>query len=161
MVRNHLKVNSRLIIALGLLVVGLSACDTKPYYDKTYAFEDKSWNQRLKPAFIVPIEDTNQFYDFVVSIRTTTDYKFSNLWIYLNTTTPNKEQGRDPFQIKVANDDGTWTGSKTGTIVENQLLFKRRKFPEKGSYKFTIEHAITEETVNEILDIGLRVIPVK
>jgi gliding motility-associated lipoprotein GldH len=154
-------VNSKLILILTIGLVVFSSCETKPYYDKTYSFKGKTWNQRLKPEFVVPVEQTNQYFDFIIAIRTTTDYKFNNLWIYLNTTTPNNKKGRDPFQIRVANNDGTWRGTKTGTVVENQLLFKRRKFPEKGNYKFTIEQAITEKTVGEILDIGLRVIPVK
>ncbi|MGJ8660882.1 MAG: gliding motility lipoprotein GldH [Bacteroidota bacterium] len=152
---------SKFLIALVIGLIGFSSCDTKPYYDKTYSFKDKTWDQRNKPEFEVPIVDTNQWYDFIITIRTTTDYKFSNLWIYLNTTTPTKLSGREPYQIRIANDDGTWAGSKTGTIIENQLLFKRRKFPELGKYKFVVEHGITEKSVDEILDIGLRIVPVK
>lgn len=152
---------SNFIIALVIGLIGFSSCDSKPYFDKTYAFKDKTWEQKVKPEFEVSIVDTNQWYDFILTIRTTTDYKFSNLWIYLNTTTPSKLSGRQPYQIRVANDDGTWIGSKTGTIIENKLLFKRRKFPERGKYKFVIEHGITEQTIGEILDIGLRIIPVE
>jgi gliding motility-associated lipoprotein GldH len=154
-------VKSKLWIALVLVVAGLGSCDTKPYYDKTYAFKSKTWDQRNMAIFNVPIKDANQEYDFILTIRTTTDYKFNNLWVFLNTTTPKGVQAREPFQIRIANDDGTWIGSKTGTIVENQLLFKRRKFPDKGTFKFVVEHGITDEKVNEILDIGLRVVPVQ
>jgi gliding motility-associated lipoprotein GldH len=160
MVRNRLKVKSKLFILSLLAITALSSCDKKPYYDKTYAFEGKSWDQRFMPEFVVPIEDTAQLYDFILTVRTTTDYKFNNLWIFLNTTTPKGIKAREPFQIRMANDDGTWIGSKTGTIIENQLLFKRRKFPDKGKFKFVVEHGITEKSVEEILDIGLRVIPV-
>lgn len=144
-----------------MVIAGLSSCDDKPYYDKTYAFEGKVWNQRNMPKFVVPIKNTNQLYDFILTIRTTTDYKFSNIWVFLNTTTPKGIKAREPFQIRMANDDGTWIGSKTGTIVENKLLFKRRKFPDKGYFKFVVEHGITEKNIHEVLDIGLRVVPVQ
>jgi gliding motility-associated lipoprotein GldH len=154
-------VKSKVIIALVLFVAGLNSCDTKPHYDKTYGFKGKSWEQRFMPEFVVPIKDTNQLYDFILTIRTTTDYKFNNLWIFLNTSTPKGIEAREPFQIRIANDDGTWIGLKTGTIIENQLLFKRRKFPDLGNFKFVVEHGITEKSVKEILDIGLRVVPVQ
>jgi gliding motility-associated lipoprotein GldH len=160
MVLKRRKVKSKIVLLVILAFVALSSCDKKPHYDKTFAFKDKTWDQRNMPEFVVPITDTNQLYDFILTIRTTTDYKFSNLWIFLNTTTPTGIKAREPFQIRMANDDGTWIGSKTGTVVENKLLFKRRKFPDKGKFKFVIEHGITEEKVKEVMDIGLRVVAV-
>jgi hypothetical protein len=37
------------------------------------------------------------------------------------------------------------------------LIFKRRKVPFKGKYKFELEQAITEKRVDEVLDISLEV----
>lgn len=135
----------------------LSACGDKPHYDKTFAFENKTWNQRVMPTFSVDIPDTTQVYDFIVTLRTTTSYNYNNLWIFLNTKTPSGVKGREPFQIRIANDDGSWIGRKSGTVIENQLVFNARKFPEKGKFTFTLEQGITEQTIDEVLDIGLRV----
>ncbi len=57
----------------------------------------------------------------------------------------------------IANPDGSWAGKKSGTIVEQQLTFPHRKFPQKGWYIFTFEQGVTEETVKEILDISYTV----
>ncbi len=151
---------NKLGIILVLGIIGLSSCDSKPYYDKTFSFEGKKWDQRVMPKFEINIQDTNQLYDFILTIRTTTDYKYNNLWVFLNTTTPKGIKAREPFQIRMANEDGSWIGSKTGTIVENQLLFKRRRFPHKGKFTFIVEQGITDQAVYEVLDIGLRVIAV-
>lgn len=143
------------------LVVLLISCSEKAYYEKVYSFESKEWNQRVKPSFTVDIEDTTKEYNFIVTLRTTTDYKYSNLWIFMNTKSPGGEKGREPFQLFITNPDGSWIGKKTGTIVENQLRFNQRKLPQKGKYVFTLEQGITASTIDEVLDIGLRVEQIK
>jgi gliding motility-associated lipoprotein GldH len=153
---------ARLSFVLMFVGVGLlSSCEEAPTYEKTYAFENNEWAQDVKPSFSVDIKNVDKEYDFVLTLRTTTDYKYSNLWVYMNTTTPSGKKGREPFEIKIANPDGSWTGKKTGTIVENSLYFKRRKMPEKGKYVFVLEQGITNSKVDEVLDLGILVQEVK
>ncbi|MBI1836371.1 MAG: gliding motility lipoprotein GldH [Flavobacteriia bacterium] len=146
------------IFVFFILISGLfTSCGEQPYYEKVYSFKNNTWSQRVKPRFVVDIKDISKPYNFIVTIRTTTDYKYSNLWMYMNTLTPSGEKGREPFQMYITNPDGTWTGIKTGTVVENSLYFKKRKLPKKGKYVFTLEQGITESVIDEILDIDLRV----
>ena len=44
-----------------------------------------------------------------------------------------------------------------GTIVEHQLIFKRRKLPSKGKYTFMIEQGVTQKVLEDILDISFNV----
>ena len=150
-----MKRNSILFLLTSLLL--LTACGEQPHYQKVYSFEDRKWNLDVKPEFTVDIQDIEKEYDFELLLRTTTDYPYSNLWIFMKTTTPNGEVAREPFEIRVANEDGSWIGNKTGTIVETPINFKRRKLPEKGNYTFIIEQAITEYEVSEVLDLQFTV----
>ena len=136
------------------------SCTEQAYYNKSFSFSKNNWNEKVKPQFKVEIKDTTKTFNFLLTIRPT-DYEFSNCWIYINSTSPNKSKAREPFEIKIANPDGTWIGKKSGTIVENVLIFKQRKFPMKGTYYFTIEQAVIQENLNEVLDIGLRLDEVK
>jgi gliding motility-associated lipoprotein GldH len=135
----------------------LFSCSEQPFYEKVYSFKNNEWSQRVKPSFTIDIKDINIEYNFVITLRTTTDYKFSNLWIYMNTITPDGTKAREPFQIAVTNPDGSWAGIKTGTIVELPLQFNKRRLPKKGKYTFTLEQGITDSKIDEVLDIGLRV----
>jgi gliding motility-associated lipoprotein GldH len=145
----------------GLLLVSLFACQEAPVYEKVVGFEKNEWSQRVKPEFKVEISDTACEYDFVLTLRTTTDYKYNNLWVFLNTETPSGVKAREPFEIRIANPDGSWAGKKTGTVVEFPLSFRRRKLPAKGTYTFVLEQGITTSTIDEVLDIGFRVEAVK
>lgn len=155
-----MKVKVNLVVIL-LAAMTIVSCQDTQTYEKSYAFENKEWPQNVKPSFTVDIQDTTKAYDFVITLRTTTEYKYSNLWIFLNTTTPDGQKAREPFEIMTTNPDGTWIGKKTGTIVEHALMFKRRKLPLKGKYVFVIEQGITDSKVDQVLDIGLQVLEAK
>ncbi len=143
--------NSWLII--GLIAICFS-CGKAPFYEKSVSFKNKEWTRNLKPSFKVDIKDIGQEYNFTLSLRTTTDYKYSNLWIFLKTEAPDGTSAREPFEIVLANPDGSWVGNKSGTIVETPLYFNKRKLPLKGNYTFTVEQGITNSEVNEVLDIS-------
>ena len=76
------------------------------------------------PNFDVKIDDTSKWYDMVITLRTTTDYPHSNFWFFLNTTTPSGIDAREPFQLRIADEAGHWLGLKSGTVIENKLLFR-------------------------------------
>lgn len=134
-----------------------TSCSEELYFDKVYSFNDNEWSQRVKPSFIVDIKDASTEYVFTVTLRTTTDYKYSDLWIYMNTVTPDGKKSREPFKIEITNPDGSWKGIKTGTIVEHHLQFGKNRLPMKGKYIFTLEQGITNSKIDEVLDIGLSV----
>ena len=144
-----------------VIVTFLFSCDDASFYTKSYSFNNNTWERSVKPKFIVEIKDTKHLYDFIVTLRTSTSYKYNNLWIFLNTTPPNGLSVREPFEIKTCYPDGSWIGKKTGSIVEHTLIFKRRKVPSRGKYKFILEQGITEKLIDEVVDISFEVKLVK
>lgn len=149
--------NKSLFIFSAVLLVFLASCMKQPVYEKSYSFKNNQWDFNAKPTFSVEIVDTSKTYDFTITFRTTTDYEYNNVWFYLNTTTPDGEKAREPFEMKIINTDGSWLGKKTGTIVETELFFKSRKLPQSGNYSFYLEQGITQPILKNVLDVGLRV----
>jgi gliding motility-associated lipoprotein GldH len=135
----------------------LSACGDAPLYEKVYTFNGHQWDQKVKPSFEVTISDTTVSYDFIITLRTTTDYAFSNLWIYLNSKAPKGESAREPFEFKIADANGFWLGKNSGSVLENQIIFRNRRMPQKGMYTFVIEQGITQSNIDEVLDISMLV----
>ncbi|MGB0915021.1 MAG: gliding motility lipoprotein GldH [Crocinitomicaceae bacterium] len=142
------------VLMLGLI---LTSCGDQPVYEKVYSFDGMTWEQNVKPEYSVDVKDINQEYDFTLSLRTTTDYKYNNLWVFMKTESPDGTSAREPFEIMITNPDGSWIGNKTGTVVETPLYFKSRKLPLAGKYTFTLEQGITESEIDEVLDLGFRV----
>ncbi len=142
---------------LFIILMGVSSCGDTPYYNKAFSFKNHIWNQNVKPKFEFEISDTTKFYDMLISVRTTSDYAYNNMWIYLKTTTPSKLEAREPFQIRIADDKGEWLGTKTGTTIQNELKFSKRKFPEIGKYTWYLEQGITENEIKEVLDVNVQI----
>lgn len=147
----------RNFILFSLLIFSLISCSETPYYEKVYSFDNNEWKQDQKSVFKVNIDDTSSVYQFVLTVRTTTEYKFNNVWLFWTSETPLKDKVREPFEIKITNPDGSWIGKNSGTVVENQITFAGRKIAIPGEYKFTIEQAVTEQSLDDVLDIGLSI----
>jgi gliding motility-associated lipoprotein GldH len=149
------KVTSKIVNSVLVLVVAatLASCGDSPLYTETVAFPDNTWTLENKPQFMVDIPDTSKYYTVDVTVRTTTDYAYNNMWFFLHAKTPNGQTGREPVEVKIGNPDGTWIGEKSGTIVTTSVHFNHRKFPQKGKYYFTLEQGITEKEINEVVDI--------
>ena len=151
----------KIVFFICLISLLFAGCSSLPTYEKVYVFENNQWDQSVKPQFVVNLEDTSKRYNFRITLRTTTDYAYSNLWVYLNTVTPDKKIAREPFEFKITDANGSWIGKKTGSIVEHNLFFKSRKMPMKGKYTFTLEQGITQNTITEVLDVGMEVTEAK
>ncbi|MFT5858258.1 MAG: gliding motility-associated lipoprotein GldH [Flavobacteriaceae bacterium] len=143
-----------LFLALGLL---LFSCGEVPLFEEVYSFEEREWGQDVKPSYEVEIDDIDKSYDFTLSLRTSTDYAYSNLWVFMKTITPDGATAREPFEIQVTNDDGSWVGEKSGSVVTTKLYFKERKLPMKGKYKFIIEQGITQSKIGDVHDLTFQV----
>lgn len=145
------------MIGVLVLVLVLSSCGETPQYTKAYSFKNNTWTQEEKPIFVVDIPDTTNYYTVEITLRTTTDYAYNNLWFFIHTKTPKGQTGREPVQIKIAATDGSWVGEKSGTVVSTSVYYRHKRFPEKGKYVFTLEQGVTEDAIGNIMDISYTV----
>jgi len=147
---------SRIFIAsLGLLL--WTSCQEQPYYQQSFSFKNNTWARKNSPSFKVEIKDTSKAYNFILTLRNSTNYAYSNVWVYLNSKSPDKAYAREPFEIKITDEKGRWLGKKTGSIVENQLVFRNRKLSKPGTYTFVVEQGITKKVLYNVLDFGLEI----
>lgn len=150
---------SNLILLFGLSIV-LYACHMNSIYDERISIENNSWFKDDLARFEVAIDDTMQAYDFYVNIRNTTDYRYSNLYIFLNTRFPNNNMSRDTIEFVLADIEGRWLGKGWGAVKESSILLSRNmRFPLKGNYEFKIQQAMRVDTLNGISNVGIRVTP--
>lgn len=150
-----MRINKYLYLMMFALL--LVSCGEKPFYTKSLSFKDQSWKVDQKAKFAVEIDDTSKNYGFRLVLRTTTDYPFSNLWIFMKTIAPDGSVAREPYQFRITDEGGYWLGERSGSTVETELSFANRKLPAKGKYTFVIEQAITEKEVEEVLDLVFEV----
>jgi gliding motility-associated lipoprotein GldH len=91
-----------------------------------------------------------------LTLRTTSDFPYRNLWIYLTIDGPAGKSRKLPLNIITADPSGRWTGDKSGSVVTfDTLLVNHNRFPKKGQYTFSFEQATTQKNLPEVLDLTL------
>ncbi len=139
-------------------MIVLSSCNDERFYEKNVAIPNESWGKNEKIVFEVQVDDTLAQYDFYINVRNSGAYSYANLFVFLNTVFPEGELARDTLEIFLADPAGKWLGQGSGDIYDNRILFKKQtSFPVKGTYKFEFEHAMRQDVLPDIIDIGMRI----
>ena len=145
------------------LILLISSCQSEDvFYEKNHTIPEQVWNKNNVPSFTFEIVDTLAFYDFYFNLRTTSSYNYSNLYAFVDMESPNDLVYRDTVELPLADDLGKWYGKNSGSLVENSVLFfKNVNFDMKGTYRVFITHAMREDDLSEIVDVGLKVVEVE
>lgn len=148
---------------LGIICLGLHSCgDADVVYQETKEIPATGWHKDTAYSFNFEIADTTTLHDFYFDLRTTSAYEWSNLFVFVEIKAPNDKFNIDTVEFVLANKKGEWNGKKSGSIVENDLLFiTKKRFPEVGPYSLTFSQAMREDVLNEVVDVGLKIKEVK
>jgi len=143
------------IIFIGL---GLFSCDTNQVYETNIELDNYSWHKDSVIQFQVDIHDTINPHNIYINVRNTSRYKMQNLFLFVNTSSPNGSSLRDTFECYLADDRGKWTGHGWGDMYDNQFVYKKNiRFPVSGIYVFEYTQAMRTDELEYISDIGLRI----
>jgi len=149
---------SKFVLFLSMVFV-LYACNQESIYDEQIKINHSSWYKDEAARFDVIVSDTLQPYDFYLNIRNSTDYRYSNLYVFLITKFPNNNLTKDTIECILADREGRWLGKGWGAVKENTILLSERmRFPLKGKYEFMIQHAMRVDTLKGIRDVGIRIV---
>ena len=148
---------SKLLLSLALAFIIVS-CDSNKLYEENLSVDEDGWHHDDVKTFEFDISDTLSPLNLYINVRTSTDYTFSNLFLFLHSSYPDGYNDKDTLEFILAEPSGKWLGESSGTVVENKILiFKGGRFTTPGTYKFELEHAMRQKVLPEILDVGFRV----
>lgn len=140
------------------LVAVFVSCDSNKIYEEHFDVDSDGWHTDDIKTFQFDIEDTVSALNLYVNIRTSTDYPYSNMYIFLHSAYPDGYTDMDTLEFLLAEPDGRWVGESSGTVVENNILISQGgRFATRGTYTFKIENAMRDEVLPEVIDIGFRV----
>ena len=140
-----------------LFSVILISCEKNIFFQETRKIDKEKWLTNQPCDFKVGVSDIHRTYNFSVNIRNTSDYKYSNLFVFLETYYPGGTVSVDTLECKLAQPDGKWLGTGFGRIKYLSIPLKQAvRFPRAGTYKFKIYQAMRGD-VEGIIDVGLRI----
>jgi gliding motility-associated lipoprotein GldH len=154
MKRHLIKKYGLLLVVVGFLFF-MSSCRQNVLFSGAVSLNEV-WPEESAAKFDVPITDTVSLYNFYVNIRHTEKYRYSNLYLFMQTRFPNKTVTRDTLEIILANPEGKWLGKGWGKIKEVHVLLKSKfRFPLKGKYEFMIWQGMRADTLHAIQSVGI------
>lgn len=152
--------NIALVVA-GALLILLASCDRSQVYEKSMPV-GSIWSKDSLARFEVNIDDTLNTHSVYVTMRNASSYPFSNVYLFVTTVAPSGAYVRDTMECVLADETGKWLGKGFAKYWDNRFAMRRNvKFPEKGTYTFTIQQGMRLEELPGIHDVGIRVERVK
>ena len=136
----------------------LGSCNSGSVYHEYVTIEGGSWHRDSIFHFEAPIEDSISLNNFFINIRNNSDYPYSNLYLFVTTEFPNGHSTIDTIECILADKDGRWLGSGSGSIKDNKIMLQQAlRFPLNGTYHFYLEQGMREEKLEGIEDIGFSI----
>ena len=147
------------ILPFILITLYCSGCtDPNAVIDKNTEIDNHNWAYVNPVKYDVNITNADIPYNLYFNLRVTADYKYSNIFVLMHQTGPDKKQLVTRYEFKLANNDGEWLGNGSGNLYSYQMMYKSEyKFPAKGVYHFAIEQNMRDNPLHEVSDVGLRV----
>ena len=146
------------IALFGILVlVSCRPFDKGKIFEEVVAIPSDGWPAAQSYNFNMPVTDTTKAYDLLIHFRNTGRYAYNNVWFFIESTSPKGNSVRDTFEIELADQMGRWHGKGIGDVNNMLVPYKQNfMFPLKGIYRIKITQAMREETLKEVLDLGIR-----
>jgi gliding motility-associated lipoprotein GldH len=150
--------NGILILLSILLVIASPSCDNTVIFEKNVTITNGIWIKSDPVEIGFAIQDTLNPVNLIINLRHTTDYEFSNLFLFVDTRYPNGTGVRDTLEIILAGHDGRWFGKGFGKIKEMNIPVRKGLiFPMAGNYALVFEQAMRVNELNGIEDIGITI----
>ena len=153
-----MKKNSLYTVALLVLLGISSGCGRNTLFTGTRLMTDEQWSMYDPATFHCTVNDTISAYDVSFSVRTSTEYPYRNLYLFVVTSFPSGTSLTDTVQYAVANEKGEWLGRGAGDIREITMHYKTNVyFPEKGEYYFRVIHGMRDPVLKGVYDFGMKI----
>ena len=139
--------------------MALAACDGSVYYDESRSVNEHGWLPQDTLTFDVEVDDTVHLFNFLVEVRNSVEYPYSNTFLFINTTFPDGSVAYDTLECPLADPEGRWLGKRTGRYVDARYRLRggSARFPMTGRYRFAVTNGMRDSAISGIKDIGLRV----
>jgi gliding motility-associated lipoprotein GldH len=140
---------------LAAALLSLVACRQDSIYTRQFHLADALWTSGDTLRFETAVDDTNGLYDLVIALRNTTDYPYSNIYFFIHTHFPQGQVSVDTLQYLLADPYGQWLGSGRGFLRDHSILYRYNiRFSQAGLYRFNIVHAMRNDTLTGIDELG-------
>ena len=139
------------ILIFCILALLLTACRQHPVYSSYQPIEHSEWHMDSILQFDIPVPDTTNIYDIIISLRHNNNYRYQNLWLF--TATNGKA---DTIEFYLADEFGLWLGNGIGETKEMPVLYLTDyQFPQDSTLTIKLQQGMRDTLLQGIQDVGV------
>lgn len=156
------KRSNSLFLILIILIAFLTSCNQNRVYSKMQDMENAAWDQSNILNYSFTVQDTVHAHNLYFNVRHSSKYNYQNLYLFIETTSPEGYSLKDTFEIMLADEKGRWYGKGWGDLHEVKTPYKKNvRFPHSGTYTIEIQQAMRTKKLQHITDFGVQIEKVK
>lgn len=146
------------ILVAFVILAGIVACNPNVVMGEYKSIPQAKWHKDSVVTFQIPISDTLQNHNFYINVRNDINYKYSNLWLFVEIAQANEAKAIiDTFEITLADEHGKWLGTGFGGVKTHESLYRQNVyFPVSGNYNLKITQGMRDSQLKGITEIGYR-----
>ena len=141
-----------------LCCIIFSACVKNDAHIDFYSFKNAEWNKDSVCQFKVNISDTINPHQIFIKTRNNNLYPYQNIWLFVDIKTPLGNIRKDTINFDLADEFGEWYGQGF-SVYELEVPYEKTFiFRQPGNYIFSIRHAMRDDVLKGINEIGIKIV---
>jgi len=160
MINKQLSYYSVLVSFVLLLT---TSCTNNDFFNEYQTISD-GWQKDKPVIFDFESLDTLKTYNAYLNLRTTNQYPYSNLFIFIKMTDPEGFTLVDTLQYQMANPDGSMMGNGFTDVKEHKLVWRKKlALKKQGVYTVELNHAMRklnevkgDQNLHGVTEVGLQ-----
>jgi gliding motility-associated lipoprotein GldH len=153
-----LKINILVTFVISLL---FASCRHIDVFEKRATIPNHQWQRGFVPSFNFSITKNNAKYMVFAIVRHHNNYPYQNIWLKVNMKAKDSTYSFPINLALTANNKNTeWVNAGMGDVYEATKQIAPLQKPI-GDYTFTIENIMSDDPLPHILDVGIKVVPIK
>jgi gliding motility-associated lipoprotein GldH len=149
-----MKISAVFIVIV--FVMAFTACNRYTLYESSIEFREQWWHKDSALVFKPVVEDTSQVINIGFSLEHNNDYPYSNLWLFVDVTSPDGEKQTDTIEYFLAEPDGHWIGKGSNKKRTLFWLYRKEvKLSSPGQLTFSVTQGMRREKLPGIKSFSL------
>jgi len=140
-----------------ILFLFLVSCSHNEIFFEYHSFKQEGWDRKDAAVFHINIDNTTDLFDVLLEIRNNNDYPFRNIWLFVDSQPPGGNVRTDTISVDLADAYGKWNGKGISLYSLTVSYETAIRFPQEGTYTYSIRQGMSENPLKGISDIGLKI----
>ena len=114
------------------------------------------WLKQDTREFKVTVDDITSTYDLSLMFRYATGFQYKTANVRVTEISPNGEEVVSEYKLSIRDDNGDYLGEPALDIWDSEHLVETKKtYKETGTYTYVMEHAMINDPMQFVMEIGL------